>query len=335
LTRYIIFGAGAVGGLIGARLFRAGHDVTLIARGANRAAIAEKGLRLRTSDSEDIVPVPVAGSISEVSLAPEDVVILAMKTQDCAAALDELASVAPPGVAVACALNGIESERMALRLFDNVYGVHDYVFAVMLRPGEVECYNGPAFGIFDIGRYPAGTDDRAEIIAADLRDAGFDSVAQPDIMRWKRGKLISNTGNAVSAACAATDELRDILMGAREEAEACYRAAGLDYAPTAESLARAAKFEVRKIDGQSFFGGSTAQSLARGTPTTEVDYLSGEIARLGRTHGVPTPINTALQRVVRELNRDRRPPGALTPDELRQRIGKPQNPLVEDRIEAD
>jgi 2-dehydropantoate 2-reductase len=320
LTRYIIFGAGAVGGLIGARLFRAGHDVTLIARGANRQALAEGGLLLRTSEGEDIVPVPVVGSISELSLRPEDVVILAMKTQDCAAALDELASVAPPGIAVACALNGIESERMALRLFDNVYGIHDYVFAVMLRPGEVECYNGPAFGIFDIGRYPAGGDDRAEAIASDLRNAGFDSIVQPDIMRWKRGKLIANTGNALGAACAATKELQDIMMDARHEAEACYRAAGLDYAASAESMARGAKLEIRTIDGKNFYGGSTAQSLARGTPTTEVDYLSGEIARLGRVHGVPTPINTALQRIVRELAQQHSPPGALSSDELRARI---------------
>ena len=320
MTRYIIFGAGAVGGLIGARLFRAGHDVTLIARGANRQAIADKGLLLRTSEGEDIVPVPVVGSVSDLTLAPEDVVILAMKTQDCTAALDELASVAPPGIAVACALNGIESERMALRLFDNVYGIHDYVFAVMLRPGEVECYNGPAYGIFDIGRYPAGTDDRAEAIAADLRGAGFDSVVQPDIMRWKRGKLIANTGNALGAASNATEDLRDVMMAARQEAEACYRAAGLDYAAPAESMARGAKLEIRKIDGKSFFGGSTAQSLARGTPTTEVDYLSGEIARLGRAHGVATPINTALQRIVRELAQQHSPPGALSPGELRARI---------------
>jgi 2-dehydropantoate 2-reductase len=320
LTRYIIFGAGAVGGLIGARLFRAGHDTTLIARGANRQALADNGLRLRTSEGEDVVPVPVVGSISALTLAPEDVVILAMKTQDCAAALDELASVAPPGVAVACALNGIESERMALRLFDNVYGIHDYVFAVMLQPGEVECYNGPAHGIFDIGRYPVGSDDRAEAIAGDLRNAGFDSVVQPDIMRWKRGKLIANTGNALGAACAAPDGLRDIMIGAREEAEACYRAAGLDYASPAESQARSATLEIRKIDGKNFYGGSTAQSLARGTPTTEVDYLSGEIARLGRTHGVPTPINAALQRIVRDLALQHSPPGALSPDELRARI---------------
>ncbi len=322
MSRYIIFGAGAVGGLIGARLHRAGHDVTLIARGANLQALADKGLRLRTSDGEDLVPVSVAGSIAELTIAPEDVVILAMKTQDCAAALDELASVAPPGIAVACALNGVESERMALRLFDNVYGIHDYVFAVMLQPGEVECYNGPEYGIFDIGRYPAGSDDRAEAIAADLRSAGFDSVVQPDIMRWKRGKLIANTGNALGAACGAADGLEDVMMGAREEAEACYRrAAGLDFhAAPAESMARGAKLEIRKIDGKSFFGGSTAQSLARGTPTTEVDYLSGEIARLGRVHGVATPINATMQRVVRELAEQRSPPGALSPDELRARI---------------
>jgi 2-dehydropantoate 2-reductase len=109
-------------------------------------------------------------------------------------------------------------------------------------------------------------------------------------------------------------------MAARQEAEDCYRAAGLDYASPAESAERGAKLEVRKIDGQSFFGGSTAQSLARGTSATEVDYLSGEIALLGRTHGVPTPINATMQRIVRELTQRHSPPGALSPDEVRARI---------------
>src|SRR4051812_8123236 len=81
LSRYIIFGAGAVGGLIGARLVPPGHDVTLVARGANRQSLADHGLHLRTADGEDIVPVPVVGSISELKLASQDVVILAMKTQ--------------------------------------------------------------------------------------------------------------------------------------------------------------------------------------------------------------------------------------------------------------
>ena len=63
-----------------------------------------------------------------------------------------------------------------------------------------------------------------------------------------------------------------------------------------------------------------AQSLARGTPSTEVDYLSGEIARLGRAHGVPTPINITFQRVVRELAHQHSAPGTLSPRELRARI---------------
>jgi 2-dehydropantoate 2-reductase len=324
MARYIILGAGAVGGLIGAQLHRSGQDVTLVARGANLQALVESGLRLRTPDSDTVVKVPAVGKVGELSLAADDVVIMAMKTQDCAAALDELAAVAPPGIAVACALNGLESERMALRLFDTVYGIHDYVFAVMLRPGEVEAYNGPAFGIFDIGRYPSGSDDRAEAIAGDLRNAGFDSVTQPDIMRWKRGKLIANTGNAIGAACAAPAELQDVMAGARQEAEACYRAAGLAYADWPELMERGKQLESRKIDGKSFFGGSTAQSLARGTPSTEVDYLSGEIALLGRVHGVPTPINAGLQRIVRALARERSQPGALSPDEVRARIGAQQ-----------
>jgi 2-dehydropantoate 2-reductase len=63
-------------------------------------------------------------------------------------------------------------------------------------------------------------------------------------------------------------------------------------------------------------GGSTWQSIERGLPSVETDYLNGEIVRLGRLHGVPTPVNAAIQAGMREITRRRRMPGTLDPADL-------------------
>ena len=120
--RFVVYGAGAVGGVIGARLHQGGHDVALIARGSHLEAIRERGLRLDTPDGSAVLELPVAGHPAELDLGDDDVVLLAMKTQDTAAALTALAGCAP-GVPVVCVQNGVENERLALRAFERVYGV--------------------------------------------------------------------------------------------------------------------------------------------------------------------------------------------------------------------
>jgi len=85
--RFVLYGAGAIGGTIGARLFEGGHDVVLIARGAHLAALREHGLRFRTPGGERILSLPVVGSPGELDWRGDEVVILAMKTQDTAPAL--------------------------------------------------------------------------------------------------------------------------------------------------------------------------------------------------------------------------------------------------------
>src|SRR5829696_4290264 len=79
--RFVIYGAGAIGGVIGGRLFQAGHDVTLIARGAHEQAIRDHGLTVASAAATDVLPVPVVGHPADAGLRPGDVVVLAMKSQ--------------------------------------------------------------------------------------------------------------------------------------------------------------------------------------------------------------------------------------------------------------
>jgi 2-dehydropantoate 2-reductase len=309
--RFVVYGAGAVGGVIGARLFQQGHDVTLIARGAHYEAVRDRGLHLDTPDESVTLPIPVADRPAAVTFRPGDVVLLAMKTQDTWAALTELSAVAPPEVVVASAQNGVENERLALRLFPHVYGVCVLLPAAFLEPGVVEAYMAPKTGSLDVGRYPEGVDETTESLAAAFAGARFESVARPDVMRFKYGKLLTNLGNAVEAVIGPGEQGAEVARLAREEGAACLRAAGID-APAGVSLLS----RIQPIHGHERLGGSSFQSLRRGTGTIEADYLNGEIVLLGREHGVPTPVNELLRRLANRMAREGLPPGLVTPAEF-------------------
>src|SRR5215470_9148742 len=370
--RYIIIGAGAVGGTIGGSLFQGGHDVVLVARGAHLEALRARGLRLATPFGTHQLDIPVVGGPAELRLRSDDVLILATKTQDAAALLTEWAwqpvtgapadagstsagAVAAGAVAagvlpVVCAQNGVASERFALRRFRHVYGMCVWLPATHLEPGTVQAQGAPLAGLLYVGRYPAGTDSTIERIAGDLAKSRFLAPVSTDVMRWKYAKLLDNLGNAIEALCGrgasgfgaarapgapatapapgtpatapapgapASDAAAELRRRTRAEGIAVLAAAGLAHADREELAAvRGDRVRIEPVNGATRPGGSSWQSLTRGTGTIEADFLNGEIALLGRVHGVPTPVNETLQRLANEAARDRRPPGFMTPAQV-------------------
>jgi 2-dehydropantoate 2-reductase len=323
--RIVVYGAGAVGGVVGARLSQAGHDVTLIARGAHLDAIRAGGLTVRSPSGEQTIDVAAAASPAEAGLGPgsDRVVLLAMKSNDTVPALNALRAVAgdPSSVAVVCLQNGVANERAALRRFPNVYGISAMCPTAHLEPGVVDAFAAPVEGILDIGRVPAGVDATAESVAAALSSATFVSEPRHDIMRWKYGKLLLNLANAVDAVVAMSDEaqassVKRLIDLARAEGEACLVAAGIDFVSEPEERARREELGVRPGTAGGRRGASSWQSLARGTGSIEADYLNGEIVLLGRQLGIPTPVNELLQRMANGLAARREPPGSRTAAEL-------------------
>ncbi len=315
--RYVIYGAGAVGGTIGGRLAQHGADVVLVARGDHGRAIRSGGLRLHSPDDSVVLPIPCVEHPGEIDLRPDDVVVLSMKTQDTAPALDALRAVAPPELAVVCAQNGVENERLAARRFANVYAMCVMLPATHLEPGSVDVSSSPVSGILDLGRYPSGADDVAAAIAADLERSSFSSRPDPRIMRLKYSKLLSNLGNALDAACGPGARGGDLHARARKEALECYAAAGIDAATAEEDRARRGNLmSIRPIEGRPRGGSSSWQSLARGTGSIESDYLNGEVVLLGRLHDVPTPVNALLQSTAARLAREGGQPGSVPLDDL-------------------
>ncbi|HEX3841997.1 MAG TPA: 2-dehydropantoate 2-reductase [Acidimicrobiales bacterium] len=315
--RFVVYGAGAIGGVVGARLFQHDHEVILIARRDHYRAIRDDGLRIQDPTGEATLPIPVVDHPRRVEWRGDDVALVAVKSQQTEAVLTELATVAPPELAVVCLQNGVRNEPEALRRFPNVYAVPVASPTAHLEPGVVQAYSSPVTGILDIGRYPEGVDDVALDVSAAFAASTFDSQAIPDVFRWKWRKLITNLGNAVEAVCG--PEARGGIIGQRaaEEGEACLEAAGIDAATTEEDRARRRDLlKLSPIGDQRRPGGSSWQSLARGAPDIESDYLNGEVVLLGRLHGVPTPVNQLLQRLANQLAATGAKPGSVSPDRL-------------------
>src|SRR5262245_24708274 len=119
--RFVIYGAGAIGGVVGARLAEHGHDVLLIARGPHLDAIQQGGLRLEWPDGSVDLDIPAVGHPSEIDFTDDDVVMLATKSQDTEHVTQELATVAPPTLPIVCLQNGVSNERDVLRRFGRVH----------------------------------------------------------------------------------------------------------------------------------------------------------------------------------------------------------------------
>ncbi|WP_406498655.1 ketopantoate reductase family protein [Streptomyces sp. NBC_00846] len=322
--RYIIIGAGAVGGVLGGRLSEAGHDVVLVARGAQYEALRAGGLRLVTPDGSSTRPIPVIDRPEALELTADDVLVLAVKTQDSTAALDAWSvrpvaggSTAGERLPLICAQNGVESERLALRRFRRVYGMCVWLPATFVEPGEVLAAGTPLTGVLHLGRYPAGTDETARLIAADLEKSKLLAPVVHDVMRWKYGKLLSNLANAIEAVTGPLtgQDASALLERALAEGRAVLAAAGIDPVSREDQAAARAGLRLEPFDG-SPRGGSSWQSLSRGTGTIEADYLNGEIVLLGRLHGVPTPVNDVLRRTANTFARERREPGSMPVAEL-------------------
>ena len=318
--RYIIYGAGAVGGVIGGRLFQSGRDVVLIARGPHLETLRRDGLTLLSGSETVQLQIAAVGSPAEIEFQDGDAVLLTMKTQDTEAALDDLRAAAGTAIPVFCAQNGVENERLALRRFQNVYGVTVMLPAAHMEPGVVRSHAANKSGMLDLGRYPSGHDAAAKAVADDLNASDFSVIVHDHVMRWKYAKLLGNLGNALQAACGFDADYGDIYASVRDEALACYRAADIECADANEVRERRDGVLNFPPSGPRRQGGSSWQSLARGSGSIETNFLNGEISLLGRMHNVPTPFNNALQQIAARLVREGAKPGSLTPDDVRGEI---------------
>lgn len=302
--RIVIYGVGAIGGTLAVMLKKHGTDVVGIARGAQLDAIRADGLLLRTPEGDHRQSFTCVADPSEIAFRPDDVIFLTMKTQDTQAALERLRAVGVREQPIFCMQNGVANEDLALRLFDNVYGVVVAMPTTFIKPGEVVDSFAPKLGVFDIGRHGAGADTMSAPIADLLNRSGFAAFVQAGIMPFKYAKLLTNLANAIDAVLGQSPERLPYMAAARAEAMAVFEKAGIVPADL-DRDGRLALADMRDVPGAERVGSSSAQSLARGAGSIETDYLNGEIVYMGRRLGVPTPVNAYFADRAQAMVRDR------------------------------
>ncbi|MGO4527170.1 ketopantoate reductase family protein [Microvirga sp. 2MCAF35] len=315
--RIIVYGVGAIGGTVAAALTLSGQEVIGIARGAQLKAIQDDGLLLRTPEKTERARFSCVADPTEIDFRPDDAILLTMKTQDTLAALERLRAAGVTGQPIFCVQNGVTNERLALRLFPEVHGVTVIMPAAISAPGEVSAFSVPRHGIFDIGRYPGGSNAHDTQLAEALEAANVAAFVSQDVMRSKYGKLILNLSNILQAALGLDADYKHLEALVRAEAEAAYRAAGIPWLDVGAADARRAQLvKQQPIAGIERLGSSTTQSLARGGGSIETDYLNGEIVLLGRLHGVPVPANTYFTELGARMAREGLKPGAVSVAEV-------------------
>jgi 2-dehydropantoate 2-reductase len=321
--RYIVYGAGAIGGGIGGHLSRTGHDVVLVGRPGRVEAIQRDGLTLITPQATYRVRVPAVSRPEDVGFRDGDVVLLCVKAQDTDTALVEIRAAGgdPHTRPLFCCQNGITSEPAALRYFCRVYGVLNAVPGVFLEDGVVHNSSSGSAGFLEVGRFPEGSDDLAAEVAAALQRASYGALTNAAVMAAKGTKALIALSNAFGAITDERDEGsagRAFLAAVRQEGEACFTAAGIPFEgqQTYGARVRANQGTIEGPPGLERKHGSSWQSLQRHLGTIESDFLNGEIVRLGRLHGSPMPYNEVLQEVSNAMAAQRESPGAYTAQDL-------------------
>ena len=301
--RFAILGSGAVGGYYGARLARAGHDVTFIARGAHLAAIRERGLQIRSAALGDFtVTAPAEEDTAKVGQV--DVVILAVKAYDSPSALPAVRPMLGPATSVLTLQNGVDSvSELAAAIGEAaVIGGTTYIATALAEPGVIEQTGthrrivlGEVFG--KLPRLSARVTQLQETLAA--ADIQAEAVADGRIPIWEKFIfLVSLAGFTGAARLPIGVVWRDPFTRARfldgcREVERLARAEGV---PVAADMIERISTYVEGIPGT--MRSSLLIDLSQGK-RIEVEALQGAVVRRAERAGVAVPIMATLYAVLK------------------------------------
>jgi 2-dehydropantoate 2-reductase len=316
--RVAVIGSGGVGGFVGGRLAKAGHDVAFLARGEHLRALQQHGLRVQSTDGDFDIPSVVATDRPD-ELGPADLFLFTVKTYDTEAAAAPLRALLQPGATVLTLQNGIDNHER----IDAVLGTG------VALPGTIRIESSIAEPgliahtsqghIIRFGEIPrtgsavgAAQSERVEHLRAAFAEAGLTVTVPPDmrVELWDKFLFIVPFSGLTALARAPIGEIlaSPMLTGSLAEmlaeAAAVARAEGVDFGPdVVEQRLR----WMRRLHPE--FKSSLQRDLERGRPL-EIESQAGAVVRLGQKHHIRTPV-TACVNAVLELE-DRRARGAAT-----------------------
>jgi 2-dehydropantoate 2-reductase len=320
MPRVAVYGAGAIGGMLGAHLARTGEaEVALIARGPHLAAMRERGLTLRGASDFAVRP-RCTDDPSE--LGPQDYVIVGLKAHAVPGVVDRMRPLLGEGTAVVFAVNGVpwwyfhrlpgpyegrrlESVDPGGRQWDGIgperaVGCVVYPAAEVPEPGVIEHVSGDRFVLGE----PSGeATERVQALSRLLIKAGLKAPVRPRIRDEIWVKLWGNLSfNPISALTGATLDVITADPGTR----ALARAMMLEAQAVGERLGVRFGVDVeRRIEGAAAVGAhktSMLQDLERGRPM-EIDALVTAVQEMGRLVGVATPAIDAVLALVAQRAR--------------------------------
>ncbi len=330
--RICVVGAGAVGGLMGAKLALSGADVTLIDQGAHLAALRENGLKLVMEDGTEHLARPAKATDSFNEAGAQDLVILALKAHHIESVAPAMPALFGPETMVVTVQNGLpwwyfqrhggEFDGRRLQTLDpggvieanieaeRIIGCVVYPAAEVTAPGVVHHVEGDRF---PVGELDGSESDRVTSLSQTLIDAGFRSRVLDDIRSEIWLKAWGNLSfNPISALTHATlvdicrfPETRDLAANMMKEAEHIAHKLGIEFRHTIE----------RRIEGAEAVGAhktSMLQDVEAGR-SLEVEALIGAVIELGRLTKTPSPSIDAVYACVKLLDKSMAEEGAAGP----------------------
>jgi 2-dehydropantoate 2-reductase len=315
--RICIFGAGAIGGLLAARLAQTGEaEVTVVARGPHLAAMQAHGLRLRSGGEEIVARPRAVGSAAEAG--PQDYVVITLKAHSLPGVAEAMQPLLGPGTAIVSAVNGIPwwyfhrhggpFEGRAVESVDpggkllralppeRAIGCIVYPAAEVVEPGVIVHTYGDRFSL---GEPDGSRSDRANRLSQALIAAGFKAPVRPRIRDEMWVKLWGNLAfNPVSAL---TMQTLDVLTGEPGLRTVC-RQMMVEAQAIGEALGIRFGIDVdRRIAGAAEVGAhrtSMLQDLERGRPM-EIDALLGVVVEFAELLDLPAPTCRTVLALVR------------------------------------
>ncbi len=291
-----VMGAGALGCYYGGRLLQAGRDVSFVARGAHLEALKREGLRIESPLGDAHLP-KINATSDPGDIGPVDMVFFLVKLYDTEDAAQVMSPLLGPETAVVSFQNGIDGWQRIGSLVgeDRVIGGLAVIPADIKAPGVVR-HNGP-FAKLVFGEFDGRISERCQALAATLDVDGIEAllVDNIDVRIWEKLVILS--------ALSAITTLTRLPIGAilaEERSRALFRAA-IDETHAVGRKACPALGE--SVADKSFafaeqmprhMRASMLDDLERGK-RLELDDLSGAVVRLGKAHGVPTPVHAMVQ----------------------------------------
>ncbi|MCS5667089.1 MAG: 2-dehydropantoate 2-reductase [Dehalococcoidia bacterium] len=292
--RIAVMGAGSTGGYFGGMLSRGGHDVSLVARGAQLEAIRANGLLVVRDDDE--FTVQCLATDDPAKIGPVDLVLLCVKTYQNETAIPLMVPLVGADTTVLCLQNGVDSYLTATEILGGqaVLPGAAFIEASRLGPGQVRQTGSLVRVIF--GETDGRETPRCRAIREAFIDSGIPAEVLPDIGvgQWEKFLFIATMAGVTSMARATLAELmpqshwRKVVHACLTEIDTVARANGVNLPPTI--VPRTINYiEEHLADLQA----SMHHDLVAGRPL-ELDALNGAVVRAGLDSGVPTPINDII-----------------------------------------